>query len=206
MFKFSFRNRTQPRKKKRILGDMPPWLDFAFDLIKIAIVAFIVVWPIHHFVFLPFYVVGPSMEPNFYDNDYLIIDEISYRFNKPERGEVVIFHSPANPKNYLIKRTIGLPNERILIKSGKVYIYNDQSPLGVELDEGGYLAPGITTAGQIDVKLAGNEYYVLGDNRNISLDSRVFGPIKKSLITGRAWFRGWPLKTMGFIKTSVFAY
>ncbi len=188
------------------LPKLPSFLSFIFDIIKLVVIAFIIVWPIHYFVFQPFYVVGPSMEPNFYDKEYLIIEKISYRFNNPRRGEVVVFESSSNPKDYLIKRIISLPNEKISIKRGEIYIYNTQIPQGLKLEENGYLAPGTATPGQIDVSLKNNEYYVLGDNRNMSLDSRVFGPIKRQDISGRAWFRGWPFQNIGLIKMPVFAY
>jgi len=182
---------------------IPVFLIFLFDLIKLVAIAFLIVWPIHYFIFQPFYVVGPSMEPNFYDKDYLIITKINYRFNSPQRGEVVIFKSPINPKDFLIKRVIGLPGEQVIIKSGKINIHKDNQE--IELKEEDYLPAGITTLGEIDATLKSDEYYVLGDNRNMSLDSRVFGQIKKSYIVGQAWFRGWPLNDFGFIKTSVFA-
>jgi len=184
---------------------LPPWLGFILDLVKLVIIAFIIVWPIHHFVFQPFLVDGPSMEPNFYDKDYLIIEEISYHFNQPKRGEVIVFQSPSNPSNYLIKRVIGLPNERIVIKNGEIYIYNDKYPQGVKLQED-YLPAGLTTGGEVDQKLGPDEYFVLGDNRRLSLDSRSFGPIKRKFITGRAWLRGWPLNRIDKFECPVYNY
>lgn len=192
--------------KKKFFSNWPPFLIFLFDLIKLVVLAFIIVWPIHYFIFQPFYVVGPSMEPNFYNQEYLIIEKISYRFNDPQRGEVIIFRSLANHKDYLIKRIIALPLERVVIKGGIIYIYNDLFPQGLTLNEEKYLFPGTTTPGDIDVELLSDQYYVLGDNRNMSLDSRVFGPIKQEDITGRAWFKGWPFKNMGLIKMTIFTY
>lgn len=185
---------------------IPPWLDFVIDLVKIALLAFIVVWPIHHFVFQPFYVVGPSMEPSFYDQEYLIIDEITYRFHEPQRGEVIIFASPNDPKDHLIKRLIALPGEKVVVKKGSVYVYNDDLPQGIKLNEADYLFSGTNTQGQIEIELADDEYYVLGDNRNVSMDSRLFGPIKREAITGRAWFRGWPFDQFGKIQKPGFAF
>ncbi len=193
-------------RERRGTLDLPPFLAFLFDLVKLVVVAFIIVWPIHYFIFQPFYVVGPSMEPSFYDKEYLIIEKISYRLNDPERGEVIIFQSPSSLKDYLIKRIIALPGERIVIKEGKIYIYNSFLPQGFLVDGGGYLFPGTTTPGAVDLTLSSDEYYVLGDNRNMSLDSRSFGPVKREYITGRAWFRGWPFSNMGLIKTPVFTY
>ena len=204
--KQTFNALAEEPKPKRTFLNLPPYLLFIFDLIKLMVIAFIIVWPIHRFIFQPFYVVGPSMEPNFYDNEYLIIEKTSYYLTEPKRGEVIVFQSPANPENYLIKRIIGLPNEKLTIEKGEIYIYNNSFPQGLVLDEQGYLSPGTVTPGSIDVQLSENEYYVLGDNRNMSLDSRVFGSVKQEYITGRAWFRGWPFENMGLLKNPVFAY
>lgn len=179
-------------KKKSIFDRLPAWLCFIIDLVKIIVLAFIIVWPIHRFIMQPFLVSGPSMEPNFYDCDYLIVEEVSYHFNRPKRGEVVVFRSPQNPKNWLIKRVIGLPGERIVIHGGDVFIYNEQNRDGIKLKED-YLFSGLRTGGDIDIVLKDNEYYLLGDNRNVSLDSRTFGPVQGKLIIGKAWIRAWPL-------------
>ncbi len=179
---------------------------FLWDILKLVILAFIIVWPIHHFIFQPFLVQGPSMEPNFFDREYLIIEEISYRFTGgPQRGEVVVFKSPSDPKDYLIKRVIGLPGERTVIKDGQITIYNNDYPMGVKLTEK-YLYPGLSTGGDVDVQLTSGQYYVLGDNRTISLDSRSFGPIKRSGIVGRAWLRGWPLNRLTRFTAPVYQY
>ncbi|MCD6471074.1 signal peptidase I [bacterium] len=169
---------------------------FILDIVKIAIITVLIVWPIHHFIFQPFLVRGISMEPTFENNDYLLIEEISYKFENPQRGDVIVFRSPRNPREYLIKRIIGLPNERVVIKDSNIYIYNQQYKYGLKLEEN-YLLPGMSTYGNIDIKLKPDEYYVLGDNREASLDSRSFGPIHRSEIVGRVWLRGWPLKRVG---------
>lgn len=196
---------NQEKKEKPKSGKRKMFFSFVFDLLKLVILAFIIVWPIHRFVFQPFYVSGPSMEPDFYNNEYLIIEKIVYRFRQPLRGEVIVFKSQDNPKDHLIKRVIGLPGEKVVIEKGKIYVYNKQFPQGLELNEE-YLSPGTNTPGQIETELKENEYFVLGDNRNMSLDSRFFGPIKEKDITGRAWFRGFPVKDMGLIRVPVFAY
>lgn len=182
------------------------FLGIVLDIVKLVVIAFVIVWPIHHFIFQPFYVIGPSMEPNFYNKEYLIIEKVSYYTNAPKRGEVIVFQSASGPKNYLIKRVVGLPGERIVIKKGKVYVYNKSFKQGILLQEEKYLSAGTSTPGNIDIKLLDNEYYVLGDNRNMSLDSRTFGSIKQDNIIGKAWFRGWPIEDVGLIKLPVFAY
>lgn len=172
---------------------------FLFDIIKLAVIAFLIVWPIHRFVFQPFYVVGPSMEPNFYDQDYLIVSKINYRLNEPARGQVVVFHPPENGKDYLIKRVIGLPGEKILIEKGSIYIVDSQNNRKQKLDESAYLTSGLTTPGKIEVELRENEYYLLGDNRSMSMDSRSFGPVPRERITGLVFLRGWPFSAFGLI-------
>ena len=134
------------------------------------------------------------MEPNFYDHEYLIIDEISYRFNTPERGDIVVFRYPRNPQEYFIKRLIGLPGEAIQIKDGNVLLYTDEDPEGIVLDES-YILEDVKTYGLTEEKvvLGENEYFVLGDNRNSSKDSRSVGPVNRSYITGRVLLRGWPV-------------
>jgi signal peptidase I len=198
----NFSEQIENKNQKKFLS---PFSSFIFDLIKLVVLAFIIVWPIHRFVFQPFYVSGPSMESNFYNNDYLIIEKITYYFRQPLRGEVIIFQSPINSKDHLIKRVIGLPGEKIAIEKGQIIIYNHQFPQGIILKEE-YLTPGTGTPGQTTIELKEDEYYVLGDNRNMSLDSRSFGTIKEKNITGRAWFRGLPTRNAGLIKTPIFIY
>jgi len=161
---------------------------FFLELIKVAILAGITIGLVRYFLFKPFYVKGQSMEPTFFEHDYLIIDEISYRFREPQRGEVVVLHSPLN-SDYYLKRIIGLPGERIKVEGDKVVIYNDENPRGIVLDEV-YLEE--ITPGSSTITLGAGQYFVLGDNRDESLDSRRFGPIDRVKLVGRVWFRGWP--------------
>ncbi|OGF20289.1 signal peptidase I [Candidatus Falkowbacteria bacterium RBG_13_39_14] len=165
---------------------------FLLELIKTVIISLAIILPIRYFIIQPFYVKGASMEPNFHDKDYLIINEFAYRFNEPERGDIVIFKNPRNPKEFFIKRIIGLPIEKIKIYDNKVYLYNSEYPEGNIIEEL-YLPEGRDTRGNEIIELKGNEYYVLGDNRDHSLDSRTFGPIAKDSIIGKVWVRGWPL-------------
>ncbi|HOZ53686.1 MAG TPA: signal peptidase I, partial [bacterium] len=164
------------------------------EFIKIVIISLLIILPIRYFIIQPFYVKGASMEPTFHDHEYLIIDEISYRFNDPQRGEVIVFRYPDNPQEYFIKRVVGLPGEKIEIVNGDIFIYNRDNPEGFKLDEGLYLADNIKTynTNEAPVELASGEYFVLGDNRYASKDSRTFGALNKSFITGRVFLRGWP--------------
>ncbi|OGM90112.1 signal peptidase I, partial [Candidatus Wolfebacteria bacterium RBG_13_41_7] len=169
------------------------FLVFIFELIKIVVISLVIIIPIRYFLIQPFYVKGASMEPNFYDHEYLIIDEIPYRFTEPKRGDIVVFRYPRDPQEYFIKRVIGLPGEEVQIKDGGVIIINKENPDGISLEEN-YLPTGTKTYGLTDerVTLSEKEYYVLGDNRNSSKDARSFGPVNRSFITGRVVFRGWP--------------
>lgn len=178
--------------------------NFVIEVIKIVIISLVVIIPIRYFIIQPFYVKGASMEPNFYDYEYLIIDEISYRFNEPARGEVIVLGDPRNPARFFIKRVIGLPGERIIIKDNKVFIYSRETEEEDQLDESLYLSADVKTSGKIDISLSDNEYYVLGDNRPASLDSRTIGPIEKNDIVGKTWIRAWPFNKMEHFKTPIY--
>ncbi len=165
-----------------------------FEVIKIAILVAVIVLPVRYFLFQPFFVQGISMEPNFENGDYLIIDEISYRFTEPERGEIIVFKYPKNPSQRYIKRIIGLPGETVEIKDGKVIIINGKE--SQILNESKYLPQNIETSGNIRVSLSENEYFLLGDNRNFSSDSRRWGVLPKQYIIGKVYFRAWPFATL----------
>jgi signal peptidase I len=177
---------------------------FIIEAAKIVILASITVIFVRYFLFKPFYVKGASMEPNFYGQEYLIIDEITYRFRVPERGDVIVFKYPEDPKEYFLKRIIGLPGERVKIADGKVTIYNNEHPEGVIIDES-YLPSDLITMGEKNTTLTEKQYFVLGDNRSNSSDSRRFGPVDKSLIVGRVVLRGWPLNRVQTFKTPEFS-
>jgi len=166
-------------------------LQFIWDLLKVVTISLAIIIPVRYFIIQPFYVKGASMEPSFYDHEYLIVDEISYRFGTPERGDIIVFRYPKVPSQYFIKRVVGLPGEKVEIKDKKIYIYPKEGKKFI-LDEETYL-PGIETSGNNTWTLGPDEYYVLGDNRGESLDSRSFGPVFKDLIIGRVWLRGWPV-------------
>ncbi|MFA7088352.1 MAG: signal peptidase I [Patescibacteria group bacterium] len=173
---------------------MKKFLVFVWEIAKVVAISLAIILPVRYFLIQPFYVKGASMEPNFHDHEYLIIDEISYRFLAPIRGQVVVFRYPRNPQEYFIKRIVGLPGEEIQFKDGQIIIFNEENPNGMILEEN-YLPKDLMTLGQNESRLeiGPDEYYVLGDNRNASKDSRNFGPVEKSFITGKVLFRGWPL-------------
>lgn len=173
---------------------------FFWDLLKVAVTTLVLAGLVRYFLVQPFFVEGASMEPNFKNGEYLLIDEISYYFKPPVQGEVIVFHYPLDTSKYYIKRVIGLPGETVEIRGGGVIIYNGNNPKGFSIDES-YLPKEITTAGNIKKKLGKNEYFVLGDNRQFSSDSRYWGTLPANDIVGRVWVRAWPVN-----RAAIFSY
>lgn len=174
-------------------------LSFFWEVAKIGIIAAVIVVPIRYFLFQPFFVRGQSMEPSFYNSDYLVVDEISYRFKAPQRGEVIVFKFPNDPSRRYIKRIIGLPGETVEVKDGKVVIFIEDSEVET-LDESDYLSNSLSTPGNIKIILDENEYFVLGDNRIASSDSRSWGSLSKEYIIGRVFFRAFPFAALAKIE------
>ena len=165
-------------------------LDFLKELITFAIVALVIVIPIRFFIAQPFIVSGESMHPTFETGQYLIVDQLSYRFNEPQRGDVIIFNYPKNPSKFFIKRIIGLPNETVIIEENNVFIINNESGEKILLDEH-YVV--MEKESNLETVLDDDEYFVMGDNRLASLDSRVWGPLEKDFIVGKAFLRLLPI-------------
>lgn len=172
------------------------YLPFAWELIKIVIIASVIVLPIRYFLFQPFIVKGESMIPNFQSGDYLIVDEITYRFAEPQRGDVIVFRYPKDTTQKFIKRIIGLPGETVDIKSGQVTIIKDGQ--GSALNEE-YLPTDLKTYGNVNVALGADEYFVLGDNREYSFDSRSWGIVPRKDIIGKAFLRIFPVAALSEI-------
>lgn len=172
------------------------------EIFEIILIAILVVIGVRQFLVQPFLVSGSSMEPNFQNGDYILINELSFKFRQPERGEVIVFKYPGDEKTYFIKRIIGLPGEKVVVKDGTVTIYNSQYLNGLKINES-YLPANLKTIGDREIQLASDQYFVMGDNRNASFDSRQWGPLKSSEIIGTVWLRLWPLdKVMAFEKPS----
>lgn len=155
---------------------------FWLEIGKTFLVAALIVIPIRLFIFQPFLVRGSSMEPSFWQNDYLIVDQVSYRFRSPKRGEVIVFNALESNREF-IKRIIGLPGERVIIEDGEISIKDGDE---VALEDKDYLQK--KTSGEVDLKLDENEYFVLGDNRDASRDSRRWGALPEKNIIGRVLF------------------
>ncbi len=160
--------------------------NFFVELLKFFIIAVVIVIPIRFWIAQPFIVSGASMNPTFGTGQYLIIDELSYHFSNPQRGEVVIFRYPLKTSEFFIKRVIGLPGETVTIENGKVYI------TGADKIEHALQEPYIINLGNgadRSVTLGADQYFVMGDNRPDSSDSRVWGPVPRTDVVGRAFVR-----------------
>jgi signal peptidase I len=168
---------------------MKKLFSFVFEVVKMILLAALIVLPIRYFIFQPFFVQGISMQPNYETGDYLIIDEITYRLRDPQRGEVIVFKYPKNPTQRYIKRIIGLPDEIIEISGGQVIIS------GQVLDESGYLSD-LDVSGNVKIELDDDEYFVLGDNRDFSSDSRRWGALEEKYIIGKVFLRAWPFTAL----------
>jgi signal peptidase I len=183
---------NESAKKSKTDRDQNGWL-FIWDLVKVVVIALVIIIPIRYYVIQPFIVSGSSMEPTFENGQYLIVNELDYHIGKPQRGDVIVFKYPKNTSEYFIKRVIGLPGEKVLIQNGKVIIYNTANPNGLTLDES-YLPAGLYTEATTDqaVTLGPDEYFVLGDNRPASSDSRFWGDVPSNDIVGKVVLRAYP--------------
>ncbi|MEA2056268.1 MAG: signal peptidase I [Patescibacteria group bacterium] len=178
--------------------------EFFLDIIETLVISLSIFLVVYLFLLQPHQVNGQSMVPNFQSGEYVLTDKISYKIGEPKRGDVVVFHAPSSahcPKGTgcdFIKRVLGLPGEMIEVKNNHVYVNSvplneEYIPEDFETSAGDFVRHRTTTLSQ-------NEYFVCGDNRPYSSDSRAWGPIKKTDIIGRAFFRYWPPESMGTIK------
>jgi len=167
------------------------------DILRFIFIALLIVIPIRMFVAQPFIVSGASMEETFHSGDYLIVDQISYRFHEPKRGDVVIFKYPLDPSKYFVKRIIGLPGETVTVEGDIVTVVNSNFPQGVVLHEE-YINT-MDKPNQVSTTLQEDEYFVMGDNRDHSSDSRAWGVLDKRFITGRAYLRLFPPQQFDYL-------
>ena len=172
---------------------------FFWETFKLIAICLAIIIPIRYYLVQPFFVKGASMEENFHDGDYLLIDELSYLLGEPHRGDVVVFRYPENPSQFYIKRIIGLPGETIEVKSEQIKIYNTEFKAGFVLKEY-YLSENQETFGNNTVKLEGDQYFVMGDNRLQSSDSRRWGPVPRKFLIGKAFLRLWPVNKINKVE------
>lgn len=170
------------------------------EIATFLVLAVVIVLPIRLFVAQPFVVEGESMSPTFDSGDYLIVDELSYRLGEVERGDVVVFRYPNNPKVFYIKRVIGLPGETVSINEGKVSILKADGTT-ITLEEPYVVAEDATYTENTAV--GPGEYFVMGDNRPRSSDSRVWGILPEKDLMGRAFLRLLPASEIGLFPGAV---
>jgi len=180
------------------------YLFVVWEFVQVIIIAAIIVLPIRYFVFQPFIVKGDSMVPNFHSGDYLIVDEISYRFSGPSRGDVIVFHYPLDESQRFIKRVIGLPGETVEVKEGKITVIPKDGENVFTLNEKLYLPDLLSTGGDVKITLKEDEFFVLGDNRQFSYDSRIWGVMPKKDLIGKAAFRLLPINQFSYISTPLY--
>lgn len=183
---------TQSEPVKEIRTEHP-----LTEVVRFSIIAILIVIPIRMFIAQPFIVSGASMDETFHTGEYLIVDQVSYYFEKPGRGDVVIFKYPKDPSKYFIKRVIGLPGDSITIDGSTVTIKNATNPNGFVIDE-----PYIKSmhgSNSLTETLGDREYFVMGDNRDQSSDSRSWGVLQEERIIGRAFLRLFPPNEIGYL-------
>lgn len=176
------------------------WL-FFLDFLETIVVSLAIFAVVYIFLFQPHQVDGKSMEPNFHNGEYILTDKISYRLHSPNRGDVIVFHSPQDERVDFIKRIIGVPGDSIKVASGHIYLN------GQKLTENYVNDPGQVLAGRFlrentEITVPSGEYFVMGDNRNHSSDSREWGLVSTGGIVGRAFFRYWPINEFGIVPTA----
>lgn len=194
----------EPKEFMSDVGPIYKGLAFIWEILKVVIISLAIIIPVRYFLVQPFFVNGASMEENFHDGDYILIDELSYRFHNPGRGDIIVFRYPNDQTQFFVKRVIGLPGETVQIQNNTITIYNQDHPNGLVLKEP-YLSAGQETKGNIPhMKLDPSEYFVMGDNRLHSSDSRYWGPVNRALVTGRVFARAWPFSKAGFFHTPTY--
>ena len=167
--------------------------DSVKEILRFVIIALLITLPIRFFIAQPFIVSGASMADTFHNSDYLIIDQVTYNFKEPERGDVVVFKYPLDKSKFFIKRIVGTPGETVTIKDGVVTITNQEEFI---LEEP-YIksdTENFNNLRETKINLKDDEYFVMGDNRKASSDSRTWGPVPEKNITGRVFLKLYPVK------------
>lgn len=170
-------------------NEMSRIFGFLFETGKTLLIALLIVVPLRLYVAQPFFVRGASMEPTYSNGDYLIIDELSYRFREPERGEVVVFRFPGDPSQFFIKRVIGLPGDTVVNEGGRLFVERSEEK---NLLSESYIRS--QTPDEFRMTAGPNEYIVLGDNRTASSDSRRWGVLPEENIVGKVFLTVWPIE------------
>jgi signal peptidase I len=179
----------QNSEKSAVKSDSWNWK----EILKLAVISLAIVVPFRLYVAQPFVVEGASMYPTFKNGNYLIVDELTYHFKTPARGSVLVFKYPKDTSKSFIKRVIGLPGEIVSLKNGQVTITSSEYPQGLVLDEPYIEMP---KSDDLTYTLGEDEYFVMGDNRLQSADSRLWGPVPAKDIIGRPILRVVPFSLL----------
>jgi signal peptidase I len=171
------------------------------EIVRFSIIAILLVIPIRMFIAQPFIVAGASMDETFHSGEYLIVDQVTYYFEKPGRGDVVIFRYPRDPSKFFIKRVIGVPGDTVTIENARVTISNDTNLAGFVLDEP--YVKSMQPATPFKETLGDREYFVMGDNRDKSSDSRAWGVLQEERIIGRAFVRLFPPNELSYLPGAI---
>lgn len=166
------------------------WRDLLQSLVIAAVLALI----IRSFLFTPFYIPSPSMEPTLYPGDRIIVNRLAYRLGEPQRGDVVVFRYPLDPSRDYVKRVVAVGGDTVEARDNVLYINGQPQP------PASYLPPGVVYSDFGPIKVPPNNYFMMGDNRNNSADSRVWGTLDRKLIIGKAVLVYWPLNHIGLIR------
>ena len=175
--------------EKRSEEKEPTMLGVIWETLKYALIAAVIILPIRTFIAQPFVVSGNSMFPTFHNGEYLIVNELAKYIGDYSRGDVVILRYPNDPSKFFIKRVIGLPGETVTIEKGVVSITSPSQTTPLVLDEPYIKNPKVDSSSRT---LDKEEYFVMGDNRAQSSDSRIWGPVPKRLMDGKALIRLFP--------------
>ncbi len=167
------------------------------EIFQFSLIAILIVVPIRLFIAQPFIVSGASMEDTFHSGEYLIVDQLTYHFEQPSRGDVIVFRYPRDPSKFFIKRIIGLPGDTVTIENGVITIADKEHPEGFVLSE--EYAETMPPAAKMVEKIGEREFFVMGDNRDESSDSRSWGVLQEERIIGRAWMRLFPPQSLDYL-------
>ena len=187
------------------MNERNPLWDYFIDIVETLVVAAAIFVVVYLFLLQPHQVRGASMEPNLSDGQYILTDKISYRFSDPHRGDIIVFKAPVDENFDYIKRIIGLPGETISIIEDEIIIRNSENPNGFTLGEpysfNGVNSPGEVLSNEVEFTISQNKYFVMGDNRSQSFDSREWGELPRKNIIGKGWLKYWPIPDFSLIRS-----
>lgn len=171
-----------------------------WEFVEAVVFALMIFFVCYLLLFQPNQVKGHSMEPTFHDGEYILTDKISYKLGMPKRGDIVVFRSPKNAEQDFIKRIIAIPGERVRIAAGKVYVNNEVLNESAYLESTVFTGPESFLSENREIIVPSGKYFVMGDNRMGSSDSRDFGPVLPSEFIGKVFFSYWPINRFGKIE------